>query len=104
MEIGERQGVGAAARLVVEKGGFVAEKERAATAGDKHPAPNVEHRNQGNSVRFLVFHSKVVHFPVDAYDWRGTCKPIAHDENGYRSCKSTGRDECSVALFLGVYH
>jgi hypothetical protein len=36
------------------------------------------------TARFLVFYSKVVHFPADAYDWRGTCKPIAHDENGYR--------------------
>jgi hypothetical protein len=90
--------------FVVEKGGFVAEKK-----GQRRPATSARRLMSSTGigaipVGFLVFHSKVVHFPVDAYDWRGTCKPIAHDENGYRRCKSTGRDECSVALFLGVYH
>jgi hypothetical protein len=53
---------------------------------------------------FVQFHSKVVHFPVDAYDWRGTCKPIAATRTVIAECKSTERDECLVALFLGVHH
>src|ERR1700694_2056634 len=51
--------------------------------------------------RFVVFHSKVMHFPVDAYDWRGPCKPIAPTRTVIAECKSTERDECLVALFCG---
>jgi hypothetical protein len=54
--------------------------------------------------RFLVFLSKVVHFSADAYDWRGTCNRSATTRTVIAECKSTERDECLVALFLGVHH
>jgi hypothetical protein len=48
---------------------------------------------------------KVPYFLAAGVGWRGTCKPIAHDENGYRCRKSAERDEClSRCFFKGVHH
>jgi hypothetical protein len=55
--------------------------------------------------RFPVFYSKAENFPTDIHGWRGTCKPIAPNKNGYRGVSSTERDVMFVALFLmGVHH
>jgi len=50
-----------------------------------------------------VFRFKVVYFLAGGVGWRGTCKPIAHDENGYRRRKSAERDECLSRCFLRAF-
>jgi hypothetical protein len=55
------------------------------------------------SARIPVFRFKVAYFLVGGVGWRGTCKPIAHDENGYRSRKSAERDECLSRCFLRAF-
>ena len=54
-------------------------------------------------VRIPVFRFKVVYFLAGGVGWRGTCKPIALDENGYRSRKSAERDECLSRCFLRAF-
>jgi hypothetical protein len=54
-------------------------------------------------VRIPAFRFKVVYFLAGGVGWRGTCKPIAHDENGYRCRKSAERDECLSRCFLRAF-
>jgi hypothetical protein len=49
----------------------------------------------------MIILVKVAHFMANSVGWRGTCKRLASDDYGCRS-KLAERDECFVALFLGV--
>ena len=85
---------------MVEESGLVARTRSALQEPRNDGQRTVSSTGIGvNPARFVVFHSKVVHFPVDAYDWRGTCKPISPRLGAFNGHKSRGVTNVCRAAF-----